>query len=79
MFTCRDAMDLVTDEREGALRGVRGFRYRFHVLICPHCRTCRRQLDEVVTLAGETRQEAPASEIEASVVAALRARSGKSR
>jgi hypothetical protein len=80
MFACRDAIELMTEEREGTLRGSQGLWYRLHMRICPYCRTCRRQMDEVVALAKETRRGAPASEVEASVLAALRARSsGKER
>ena len=53
MFICRDAAEHMTDEREGALSGWLGFWYRFHMSICPYCRTCRKQLDEAVSLAKE--------------------------
>jgi hypothetical protein len=76
MFACRDATDLMTDEREGALRGAQRVMYHLHLLICTYCRTCRRQLDDVVVLARETRSEGGATEAEASVLAALRARQG---
>jgi hypothetical protein len=77
MFACRDATDRMTDEREGALSGALRFKYRLHLLICPYCRTCRRQLDEVVALAGSTRRETRDAEPDASVLAALRERTGK--
>jgi hypothetical protein len=76
MFACRDATDLMTDEREGALRGKERWLYGLHVLICPYCRTCRRQLDEVVALAKETRAASDTTDVEASVVDALRGRRG---
>jgi hypothetical protein len=53
MFTCRDAAEHMTDEREGALTGGLGFWYRLHMTICPFCRACRRQLDEAISLAKE--------------------------
>jgi hypothetical protein len=74
MFTCRDACELMTDERERALEGSRGFRYRFHMSICPYCRRCRRQLDEAVALAKEiSAQEAPVEVVDAAM-SAFRAR-----
>jgi hypothetical protein len=79
MFACRDATDLMTDDREGTLAGSVRFKYRLHLLICPYCRTCRRQLDEVVALAHQTRRETCAPDVEASVVAALRARASRPR
>lgn len=77
MFACRDATDRMTDEREGSLSGALRFKYRLHLLICPYCRTCRRQLDEVVALAGSTRQEGRETEPDPRVLAALRERAGK--
>jgi hypothetical protein len=53
MFTCRDAAERMTDEREGALSGWTGAWYRLHMAICPFCRAYRRQLDATVTLARE--------------------------
>jgi hypothetical protein len=74
MFSCRDAIDLMTDERDGALRGKQRWLYGLHVLICPYCRTCRRQLGDVVALATETRREPDTTEPETKVLEALRAR-----
>jgi hypothetical protein len=57
MFACRDATHLVTDAREGSLSGVLRFRYGFHMLICPHCKAFRRQLEETIAVAKEVAQE----------------------
>ena len=64
MFTCRDAAEHMTDEREGALSGWTGAWYRFHMTLCPYCRTCRRQLDQAVALA----KEIPAGDVPDKVV-----------
>jgi hypothetical protein len=53
MFACKDATEHMTDEREGALSGWVRVWYRLHLTICPHCRACRRQLDETVALTRE--------------------------
>ena len=70
MFTCRDATEHMTDEREGALSGwVRAW-YRLHMTMCPYCRACRRQLDEAVVLAREIPPgEAPEKVVDAAVAA----------
>jgi hypothetical protein len=77
MLTCRETTELMTDEREGAIPDAKRFGYRFHMLICPYCRACRRQLDAVVALAQGTRRESCPAELESSVSAALRARAAK--
>jgi anti-sigma factor ChrR (cupin superfamily) len=77
MFLCKDATLRMTDAREGALSGLTGVKVRVHLLICPHCRACRRQLDDTIALAGETRREASAPAIDPRVIAALRARAGR--
>jgi hypothetical protein len=84
MFLCKDATLRMTDARDGALHGLAALRYRAHLLLCAHCRACRRQLDDTIALAAETRQDAapptPATQaVEASVLAALRARARSER
>ena len=77
MFTCRDATHLMTEADEGALTGLTRFRYALHVTICPHCKACRRQLDQAMALAREIPPvEAPA-EIESRAVEAFRARASR--
>jgi hypothetical protein len=77
MFTCREASEHMTDEREGALSGWERLTYRVHMTICPYCRTCRRQLDAVVALARQIPgDEAPEAVVDAAV-AAFRARQTK--
>jgi hypothetical protein len=77
MFTCRDASEHMTDEREGALSGLRGARYRLHMLICPNCRRCRRQLDEAVALAREIPPAEVSDKVMDSALAAFRGRGPK--
>jgi hypothetical protein len=82
MFLCKDATLRMTDARDGALRGLAALRYRAHLLLCAHCGACRRQLDDTIALAAETRaaqsagkgDDPTARAVEASVVAALRAK-----
>ena len=74
MFTCRDATEHMTDEREGARVG---FWYRFHMSICPYCRACRRQLDAAVSLVREIPVESVPDHVEQAAVAAFRGRKAK--
>jgi hypothetical protein len=53
MYTCRDADEHWTDEREGALRGWVRVWHRFHVTVCPHCRAGRRLYEQTVALSHE--------------------------
>jgi predicted anti-sigma-YlaC factor YlaD len=53
MFTCRDANELITEDREGALSGWVRVRHRFHMTICPHCRAYGHQMNQVLTVAKE--------------------------
>jgi uncharacterized Fe-S center protein len=74
MFSCRDATQMITDEREGALVGWRGVRYRIHMTICVHCRRCKRQLEEAVHLSTDIAAEEVSKEIEEKALAAFRSR-----
>jgi hypothetical protein len=77
MITCKTVEGLMTDAQEGALSGFLGFRYRFHMSICPYCRRARRQLDRAVELAKEIPpQEAPV-EVADAALTAFRARASK--
>jgi hypothetical protein len=73
MFSCRDATELMTEEHEGALSGWVRARYRFHVTICPHCRACRRQMDQALSIAKEIPAEPVPETVEERAVAAFRA------
>ncbi|HEY3817523.1 MAG TPA: hypothetical protein VGL81_10145 [Polyangiaceae bacterium] len=64
----------MTDEREGALSGRTGFWYRFHLTICPHCRTYRRQLDHTVALSKEIPAEGVSDKVMEAALAAFRER-----
>jgi hypothetical protein len=76
MFSCRDAMQMLTDERDGALSGSRGAWYRFHMFICPYCKECRRQLARSIALTKDLPKEAVPREVEDAAMAAFRARKG---
>jgi hypothetical protein len=76
MFTCQDATHLHTEDREGALEGWTGAKYRFHMMICPYCKRCRRQLNEAIALARNLPPDDVRPETEESLVAAFRARGG---
>lgn len=75
MITCRQATDLLTEEREGTLPGgsTRAW-FWCHMIICKHCRTYKRQLGVVIDAAKEAPREAVPAEIEDALVAAFRAK-----
>jgi anti-sigma factor RsiW len=54
---CRQAVELVTDYLEGALR--RGERRRFeaHLAACPHCREYLAQIRATIRLTGTVRPD----------------------
>ncbi len=76
MFSCRDATTLLTEEREGTLRGWLHAKMRFHLTVCSHCRAYRRQMEEAIVLAKETRSEEVPQAVEESALAAFRRRGG---
>jgi hypothetical protein len=78
MFGCRDATGLLTEEREGTLRGWLRAKFRFHMTVCTHCRAYRRQMEEAIALAKETRNPGVPPSVEEAAVAAFR-RAGSSQ
>jgi len=77
MVTCRQATELMTDEREGKLEGARARGYRIHMFICGHCRAYRRQLGVTIDASrGVPREEVPPAALD-ELVAAFRARRGR--
>jgi hypothetical protein len=74
MFSCRDATQMITDEREGALVGWRGVRYRIHMTICAHCKRCKRQLEDAVRLSTDIPAEEVSKDTEERALSAFRSR-----
>jgi hypothetical protein len=74
MFSCRDATSLMSDEREGHLSGGARLKYRFHMLICAHCRAFRRQLDMTVAIVKSLPRVEISPAAEDELVAAFRTR-----
>lgn len=77
MFACRDATELMTDARDGMLRGWVAAKFRFHMLVCPHCRACSRQVDAVLAATQDLQGEDVPAEIEERAVAAFRTRASR--
>ena len=73
MFSCRQATQLMTEAREGALTGTRRARFATHLVICKGCRAYRRQLDLTVAVTKEVPRDAVPAEVEDRLVAACRA------
>ena len=74
MFSCRDATNLMSDEREGRLAGGTRFKYACHMIICGHCRAFRRQLVETIAIVKEIPREEIPTKTEDEILAAFRAR-----
>jgi hypothetical protein len=74
MFACRDAVHLMTDEREGALSGWERIKYRAHMTVCVYCKRYRRQLEEAMDLTKDIPPEEVSTGVEESAMAAFRAR-----
>ena len=77
MFSCRDATNLMTEEREGRLAGGTRFKYACHMIICGHCRAFRRQLVETIAIVKEIPREEIPAKTEDEIVAAFRARANR--
>ncbi len=63
---CRDAMALLTEDREGALVGVERVTFLMHLTVCGRCKSYRAQLDTTVeVLHAMPRDEPKAQDVEA--------------
>ena len=70
MYTCKDAAEQLTDDREGALTGWTRVWHRLHMAVCSHCKAYRRQMDEAVAIARETStKDVPSETMEAALAA----------
>jgi Putative zinc-finger len=50
IYCCRDAMALLTEDREGALSGVERATFVVHLSFCGRCKSYRAQLDATVAV-----------------------------
>jgi len=76
MLSCREATELMTDDREGKLAESCRVSFRFHMFLCVHCRRYRRQLEMAIAAAKQTEREEVPPAVEEKLVAAFRARRG---
>jgi anti-sigma factor RsiW len=56
-LVCRQAVELVTDYLEGALRRSEQRRFERHLAGCPHCTEYLAQIRETIRLAGRVTPE----------------------
>ena len=60
MMFCKKATSLLTEAKEGKLKGVQKLAFDFHLTVCPSCKRCRAQLDATVETLGKLpKEEAP--------------------
>jgi anti-sigma factor RsiW len=56
-LVCRDAVELITDYLEGALRPAEVRRLERHLAACPHCAEYLDQMRATITLSGRVRAD----------------------
>jgi anti-sigma factor RsiW len=56
-LVCQQAVELVTDYLEGALRRSERRRFERHLARCPHCTEYLAQIQETIRLAGRVTPE----------------------
>ncbi len=56
-LVCQQAVELVTDYLEGALRRAERRRFERHLAACPHCTEYLAQIRESIRLAGRVTPE----------------------
>jgi anti-sigma factor RsiW len=56
-LVCQQAVELVTDYLEGALRRSERRRFERHLTACPHCTEYLAQIRETIRLAGQVTPE----------------------
>ncbi len=56
-LVCQQAVELVTDYLEDALRGSERRRFERHLTACPHCTEYLAQIRETIRLAGQVTPE----------------------
>jgi len=74
MILCRKATELLTDDMEGRLVGVRKWQYRLHLAICVRCQAHRKQMELTVETLHKLPKEAPDDDTKARALEAFRAR-----
>ncbi len=74
MILCRTATELLTDDMEGRLTGVRKAQYRFHMLLCNRCRAHRRQMQTTIETLQKMPRESVSEESKSHALEAFRKR-----
>ena len=74
MIFCRQATELLTDDMEGRLVGVRKWQYRMHMAVCGRCQAHRKQMETTVETLHKMPKEAPSDDTKARALATFRAR-----
>lgn len=70
-------MDRWVDAEEGSLAGADLAKYRLHMVICPYCRECGRQLRATRALSRQMPPESPPPAVEEAAMEAFRSRARK--
>lgn len=79
MLSCRELIELSTEAREGQLHGLAHWRYRFHLTICPGCKSYVRGLEGVDHVLHDFPPSVAPDEVRKAALDALRARRSGAR
>ena len=71
-IVCRQAVELVTDYLEGALRERDRARFEAHLARCPHCTTYLEQMRATIAAVGRIEAEELAPEVRDELVSLYR-------
>ncbi len=69
---CREAVELVTDYLEGALRGRERARFEAHLAACPHCSEYLAQMRRTLDALGRIEPEELEPQVQDELVALFR-------
>jgi predicted anti-sigma-YlaC factor YlaD len=76
-ITCRELVELVTDYQDGALESDAVDLVEEHLVLCDWCRDYLAQLEATVAATARIVDDPPPTEVLETVIAAFRARHGR--
>ncbi len=74
MLSCKQLTELSTQAREGSLRGLAHWRYRFHLTVCPGCQAYVHGLETTLEVLRDSPPSTAPAEVKHAAVALLRQR-----
>jgi NMD protein affecting ribosome stability and mRNA decay len=71
---CRKVTELMTDDMEGKLQGLKKVELDFHMLLCPFCSRYKKQLETTIATVRETQKAEASADARTAAISAFRAR-----